>query len=223
MLHNSRGRLKEGAFVAAVTLAQKFLGLSIEEVNRGVRLQGNASLEMQNILENYPKLVELLQKHCRERPAPSQELIKKWLRIDQPRSKPNKRARPLQGTWQAVAWKEDDEQYNLKLKKEVLKLVTLTFDVEELRATEALPMILARQKVTSKGSTIFGTYNMESKNTRALTLVLPNPNRGFTVPSIYQVEGDVLRICISKKGGLPDDFSVPSGSERILITFKKVK
>src|SRR5262249_35157598 len=120
--------------------------------------------------------------------------------------------RLLQGTWQAVAWKEDDDQYNLKLKKDILKLVKLTFDERELRATEAFPMILGRQKVREKGSTIFGGYNIDAtKNPRPLTLGLVNPNGGFSVPSIYRVDGDLLRICISKKGGLPDDFAVPRG------------
>ena len=224
MLHNSRGRLKNNVYIAGANFAEKCLGLSVAELNKGFRLQGGASHMLQTALEDDPTLANILRNHYRERLAPTQNLIKKWLRIDQPRAKLDKHERLLQGTWQAVSWKEDDDQYNFKLRKDLLKLVQLTFAEREMRATEAFPMIFSRQKVRTIGMTIFGEYTIDAgKKPRSLTLGLVNPNGGFSLRSIYRMDGDMLRICVSKQGALPDDFAVPPGSGRILISFKKVK
>jgi uncharacterized protein (TIGR03067 family) len=56
------------------------------------------------------------------------------------------------------------------------------------------------------------------------TIVLTSfsgPNAGRTIPSIYQLVGDRLRICYGLDGTTPTEFAAPAGSPHYLVSYKR--
>ena len=50
------------------------------------------------------------------------------------------------------------------------------------------------------------------------------PEKGKTVPCIYEIKGDELRVCTAEAGtGRPTEFSAKEGSGWTLLTFKRVQ
>lgn len=50
------------------------------------------------------------------------------------------------------------------------------------------------------------------------------PNMGKTIPAIYEVDGDTLRICYDLSGkGHPTEFKTTEGSKLYLVTYKRDK
>jgi uncharacterized protein (TIGR03067 family) len=49
------------------------------------------------------------------------------------------------------------------------------------------------------------------------------PNAGRSIPAIYQVRGDLLRICYGLDGEPPAAFTSPPGSPRYLATYRRKK
>src|SRR5207248_1994672 len=121
LFHDAKGRFKPMAIEAAVYLGREILDLSDDELNRGLLLRGTAGWSLEDNLKQHPVLAELMKKHYRERPARSGELIKKWLRIDQPKVVLDKGSEQLQGTWQATAWEDDGSSDDPKLGAQILK------------------------------------------------------------------------------------------------------
>ena len=50
---------------------------------------------------------------------------------------------------------------------------------------------------------------------------LSGTNAGRTIPSIYQLVGDRLRICYGLDGTAPKDFSAAAGSPHYLVSYKR--
>ncbi len=46
------------------------------------------------------------------------------------------------------------------------------------------------------------------------------PNRGRTLPGIFQRRGDRLRVCFGLDGVAPGDFSTTPGQQRYLVTYR---
>lgn len=49
------------------------------------------------------------------------------------------------------------------------------------------------------------------------------PNLGRTIPCIYQVVGDRLRICYGMDGSAPEKFATTAGSSHYLATYRRRK
>ncbi|MCX6934148.1 MAG: TIGR03067 domain-containing protein, partial [Verrucomicrobia bacterium] len=47
------------------------------------------------------------------------------------------------------------------------------------------------------------------------------PNAGRSIPAIYQVRGDLLRICYGLDGTAPTAFVSPPGSQLYLVTYRR--
>ncbi len=61
-----------------------------------------------------------------------------------------------------------------------------------------------------------------SKEIKTITLRgHSGPNTGRTIPCIYQLVGDRLRICYGLDGDLPTEFSAATGQQRYLATYRR--
>jgi uncharacterized protein (TIGR03067 family) len=56
----------------------------------------------------------------------------------------------------------------------------------------------------------------------SMTLVgVEGPNAGRTIPCIYQLVGDRLRVCYGLDGTVPEKFATTSGSPHYLATYRR--
>jgi len=70
-----------------------------------------------------------------------------------------------------------------------------------------------------------GTYTRTSDAPHATLLLLGahGPNTGRTIPCIYQLVGDRLRVCYGLYGTMPTAFTSPAGSPHYLATYRRKK
>jgi uncharacterized protein (TIGR03067 family) len=71
-----------------------------------------------------------------------------------------------------------------------------------------------------------GTYTLSSSsNPRGMTVTgTDGPNKGKTFPSIYDLDGDTLRICYDLSGTKrPTKFETVAGTRLYLVTYARVK
>jgi uncharacterized protein (TIGR03067 family) len=67
-----------------------------------------------------------------------------------------------------------------------------------------------------------GSYAHDRFASGALILTgLKGTNAGRTIPAIYQLAGDRLRICYGMDGQSPDAFATTPGSQRYLVTYRR--
>jgi uncharacterized protein (TIGR03067 family) len=50
---------------------------------------------------------------------------------------------------------------------------------------------------------------------------IEGPNAGRTIPAIYQLVGDRLRICYGIDGPMPGSFATTAGSQLYLVTYRR--
>jgi uncharacterized protein (TIGR03067 family) len=73
-------------------------------------------------------------------------------------------------------------------------------------------------QTADRGRYVLGTAGLH----RGLTLVgLEGPNVGRTIPAIYQLVGDRLRVCYGIDGQTPGGFATASGSRLYLVTYRR--
>ncbi|MBL9200191.1 MAG: TIGR03067 domain-containing protein [Opitutaceae bacterium] len=65
-----------------------------------------------------------------------------------------------------------------------------------------------------------GTLAVASASSLTITGT-EGPNLGRTIPCIYQVAGDRLRICYGMDGTAPEKFASPAGSTNYLATYRR--
>ena len=71
-----------------------------------------------------------------------------------------------------------------------------------------------------------GTYTLDpGTNPKAITVIgTEGPNQGRTFPAIYELDGDMLRICYDLSGGRrPAEFKSLAGTKLYLVTYKRQK
>ncbi len=103
------------------------------------------------------------------------------------------------------------------------------------QAGEAAPELVVRRTtlslVAGKYAIWFAGEEMDSGTFEtgglagALTLLLRGlrgPNAGRTIPCIYQLRGDRLRICYGFNGTAPTDFATAANDQRYLATYQRV-
>jgi uncharacterized protein (TIGR03067 family) len=144
-------------------------------------------------------------------------LIKRWLRIDQPRPVLDKESQRLQGTWQVTS----GEEGGVQIEQKIMKYVRWTFDEDELATTKA--RTINNSVVCGKGGTVISTYKVTTDGIcRVLNVSTISPVYGEEHQAIYELNGNVLRVCMKKTDGLPNDFTAGTGSGCILLTLKKL-
>jgi uncharacterized protein (TIGR03067 family) len=75
----------------------------------------------------------------------------------------------------------------------------------------------------SRGDAVGYSSHPKARPAR-IDLYVTKFGREMTVEGVYKVEGDMLTMCLAGLGtARPDTFEAPAGSDRILITFKRVK
>ena len=72
------------------------------------------------------------------------------------------------------------------------------------------------------GDTVADKGTLSLGLTGSLTLSsTEGPNRGRTIPCIYQLAGDRLRVCYGIGGAAPTEFSTTAGSGRYLAIYRR--
>ena len=115
----------------------------------------------------------------------------------------------LQGTWLPVK----AELGGKPMPAEVLKSIVLKIDKQSYEVTVAghpdTGSLALDTASSPKGMTVKGEKG---------------PNAGKTFPSIYQLDGDSLRICYDLSGAKrPAEFATTSGTKLYLVDYKRKK
>lgn len=103
----------------------------------------------------------------------------------------------------------------------------------ELDGTEAPEFVARKIELRLGGGTYavlfageivdHGSYFLSVAN-KARTMVLngkSGPNAGRTIPCLYQVAGDRLRVCFGLDGVAPTGFATASGQQRYLAFYRR--
>jgi uncharacterized protein (TIGR03067 family) len=97
---------------------------------------------------------------------------------------------------------------------------------DEVRKSIKLEVKDGKYKVTAGTSVDEGTVKLDpSAKPKALDVVgTAGPNKGKTIPAIYERKGDTLRICYDLSGkNRPTEFKSESGTQLLLITYTREK
>ncbi len=79
--------------------------------------------------------------------------------------------------------------------------------------------------VTVAGSPDKGTYTINpALKPKTIDITgTDGPNAGKAIPSIYELDGDTLRICYGLGGSRPTEFKSPAGTKYFLVTYHRKK
>jgi uncharacterized protein (TIGR03067 family) len=73
-------------------------------------------------------------------------------------------------------------------------------------------------QIADRGTYLLGATRVH----RGLTLIgVEGPNAGRTIPAIYQLVGDRLRVCYGIDGQTPDSFATTPESSLYLVTYRR--
>jgi uncharacterized protein (TIGR03067 family) len=115
----------------------------------------------------------------------------------------------LQGTWVPSAAELDGE----KLPDEAIKSIKLV--LKDDKYTVTIGEAVDEGTVTLDASS--DPRGMEIKGTKG-------PNKGRTIPAIYELKDDTLRVCYDlNEKKRPAEFKTNSGSNLYLVTYKRQK
>jgi uncharacterized protein (TIGR03067 family) len=71
-----------------------------------------------------------------------------------------------------------------------------------------------------------GTYKLDAAaKPKTIDVVgTDGPNKGKTIPAIYELDGDTLKICYELGGkGRPTEFKTAAGTKQFLVVYKREK
>lgn len=127
-------------------------------------------------------------------------------------SAPHERAMnptPLDGTWELVRAELDGAAApQLIVAKTEMELVAGAY------------LVRFDGQVMDRGT--FGVGAAGAENTLVLQGAA-GPNAGRTIPCIFQLVGDRLRICYGLGGMVPAEFKTAAGQQRYLATYRRKK
>jgi uncharacterized protein (TIGR03067 family) len=115
-------------------------------------------------------------------------------------------SKKMEGTWLPI----EAELGGQKFPDEVLKTIKLTLGDGSYTVN-----------VIDKG-----TVKLEpTKKPKAMDIVgTEGPNKGKTIPAIYELQGDTLRICYDLSGkNRPTEFKTEKDSKQFLVSYKREK
>jgi uncharacterized protein (TIGR03067 family) len=119
----------------------------------------------------------------------------------------------LDGTWKPVSGELGGKAFP----EPALKAISLTisnanYDVVVLEpqgAQHDRGTVKYLNKLTPKGMDVIGTNG---------------PNQGKTLPAIYEIDGDTLRVCYNLNGtNRPTDFKTSAGGQLFSVTYSRKK
>ncbi len=114
-------------------------------------------------------------------------------------------ANKLQGTWSVTAADRD----GTKAPDDEIKKITLTIKGDKLTARRTEEMSFTIDP-TQKPKWIDVTYT-------------DGERKGESSQGIYELEGDTLKICVSRGNTRPNDFETKPESQRHLMVLKRMK
>ena len=103
----------------------------------------------------------------------------------------------------------------------------------ELAGEPAHALVVEHTTLEITGDRYFVRYDREVADRGRLSIVFgephstltlrgtEGPNAGRSIPAIYQVRGDLLRICYGLDGTAPTAFVSPPGSQLYLVTYRR--
>jgi uncharacterized protein (TIGR03067 family) len=97
---------------------------------------------------------------------------------------------------------------------------------EAVLKTISLRLHGGEYEVSVAGKPDKGTFQIDpSAKPKGMTIVgTEGPNKGRTIPAIYQVQGDTLLICYDLSGkDRPTEFKTEAGSKLYFVTYQKAK
>ena len=84
-----------------------------------------------------------------------------------------------------------------------------------------------KYNVAFAGMTYAGTLALEpAKKPRQMTITgTDGPSKGKTIPAIYEIDGDALKVCYTLGGGkdAPTEFKSTAENKTLLVTYKRDK
>ncbi len=116
-------------------------------------------------------------------------------------------ARRMRGTWKPVAAELGGRPYP-----------------DQILQTMKLVLTDGKYTVTVGEHTDEGTVTLDpAKSPRAMDIKgTEGPNRGRTIPAIYELTGDTLRICYDLSGkARPTEFKSRPGTQLFLVEYKR--
>jgi uncharacterized protein (TIGR03067 family) len=115
----------------------------------------------------------------------------------------------MNGTWTPISAELDGE----KLPKDALNSIKLVLKDEKYTATV--------DEQVDEGTV---TLDLESDPTGMEIKGTKGPNEGKTIPAIFELKDDVLKVCYNLDGKKrPTEFKTKAGSKFYLVTYKKKK
>jgi len=111
---------------------------------------------------------------------------------------------PLDGTWEMIRTEHRGENSP--------ELVALGVELEISGNTYAVRF---GGRIADRGR-----FELGGDNTLTLTGT-EGPNSGRTIPCIYQLAGDRLRVCYGLDGTMPAEFATAAGSSHYLATYRR--
>jgi len=119
----------------------------------------------------------------------------------------SKTTHPIEGSWQP---------FKAELAGEAAPAIALTKLCLIINA--GTYAVYFGNEVSDSGSYVLGVQS----DHQIITLSsLHGTNAGRTIPSIYQLVGDRLRICFGLDGAAPTDFAAPVGSPFYLVSYRR--
>jgi uncharacterized protein (TIGR03067 family) len=131
------------------------------------------------------------------------------LGADAPKSDLDKEYERFRGTWKFVSIETD----GMKVPEATFKDATLILDGEKFSYKDA-------------NGTVHGTFSVEpAKKPKLIAITFTDgPEKGQTLLGIYDLEGDVYKVCLAVLGkGRPTEFASKQGSGHVLEILKRQK
>jgi uncharacterized protein (TIGR03067 family) len=115
----------------------------------------------------------------------------------------------LKGEWRLVSSEANGRKASRdEMKKVTLRVVGTTLTVNQGDKSSDYAVTLRADKTPKQIDLVPGE----------------GPDKDKTLPGIYLLDGDHLKLCLSKAGkGRPKEFTAESGSGRVLLVLKRVK
>jgi uncharacterized protein (TIGR03067 family) len=115
----------------------------------------------------------------------------------------------MNGTWVPSAAELDGE----KLPKSVIKSIKLVIKDEKYTVTVG--------EAVDEGTV---TLDLESEPTGMEIKGTKGPNEGKTIPAIYELKDDTLKVCYNLEGKKrPTEFKTTAGSKFYMVTYQREK
>jgi uncharacterized protein (TIGR03067 family) len=117
----------------------------------------------------------------------------------------------FKGTWRLSAKEEDGKKFREEEIKDVIGTIDGSGNVSVRRGGKVINEGTVKLDPTTTPKTIDVTFTAGER-------------KGQSVLGIYEIEGDVFRVCVARPGGgRPAEFSAKAGSGHIVVVYQREK